>query len=137
MTRAFKAVFATVIVMFLTGCATVGDLTTTVPVGRWQFATDLDKTSACLVGAMNAEWQPKSNVEQFFGRSIAHSIVTVEPGRVNHIVHEHIAPTTIWVVVVTRDDSNHAIATAHILSSPAGSDAKLRIERAATICGGK
>jgi hypothetical protein len=127
---AFTAVLA------LCGCATTADLATGAAAATWQFQSDYNSVSECLVRSLNHEWQPKTSVAAFWGRSISHQIATIEPGRVNHVTHEHIGPSAIWMFVVARSEPNRATASAHVLDTPVGREALETMRLAAASCGG-
>src|SRR5262245_48951248 len=102
--RHVRALLALLLAVSLSACATTTtDLADKPAEARWLFSGDLETVSSCLMRALNAEGQPKTAAGQFFGRSVGHTIVVVEPGRVNHVVHEHIAPTTIYLFVVSTN----------------------------------
>jgi hypothetical protein len=120
----------------LSACGmTTVDLADKPAEASWQFSGDLESVSSCLMRALNAEGQPKTAAGQFWGRSVLHSIVAVEPGGVNHVVHEHIAPTTIYLLVVRNDSPRGAIASAHV-NDMAASKYFSMVERAAATCSG-
>jgi microcompartment protein CcmK/EutM len=125
-------------VLAFAGCTTA-QLSENASSGSWQFTSDLETTSQCLVRSLNAEWQPKNSVDQFLGRSILHSIVNVEPGRTNHVVHENIgAGGNGWMFVVSAAARGtaaeaHVLTDAHVLNI---SNALDRMEHAAGSCGG-
>lgn len=122
---------------FICGCASVtsNELAQSPADGQWRFKTDLRTTSECLVAALNREYQPKTGLQQFMGRSINHQIVTIEPGKINQVVHEHISTTTIWLFTVTAAGQG-SIAEAHILKSPTFEENLERLKHSASSCGG-
>jgi hypothetical protein len=85
--------------------------------------------------ALNNEYQPKTSAGVFFGGSISHQVITVEPGKINHVTHEHIGPSTGWLFVVSNEGPNRTKATAHFVRNLADHEGKMH--RAASSCGGK
>ena len=119
------------------GCAnTATQLAAEKPDATWVFSTNLETTSQCLAGTLNREWQPQSAAAQFFGRSISHSVIVIEPSRINHIVHEHAGPSTMWLFVVSSVSPKLTQATVHVGQNLAREDNLAKMERAAGSCGG-
>ena len=120
--------------LLLTGCTTA-QLARSTADATWSFTSDYASVSDCLVRALNKEWQPKTSAGAFFGRSIGHHVVTVEPGQINHVTHEHAGPSTGWLFVVSSQGPNETRASAHFVKNLVDHGGKMR--RAASSCGGK
>jgi hypothetical protein len=135
--RAVIPVLGVFSLFFISGCAgvTSNELAQSPADGQWRFKTDLRTTSECLAAALNREYQPKTGLQQFMGRSINHQIVAIEPGKVNQVVHEHISTTTIWLFTVTAAGQG-SIAEAHVLKSPTFEQNIERLKYSASSCGG-
>ena len=94
-----------VIVLILGGCAkTTAQLAKEPAASTWRFATNLQTTSQCLAAALNREWQ---------GSRVLPSVVTVIPGRVDHVAQEHSGANNQWLFVVSSISPKLAEATAH------------------------
>lgn len=124
-------------ILLVNGCASLtnSELAQLPADGQWRFKTDLRATSECLAAALNREYQPKTGLQQFMGRSINHQIVATEPGKANQVIHEHIGPTTTWLFTVTAAGQG-STAEAHVLKSPTFEENAERLKRSASSCAG-
>jgi hypothetical protein len=117
-----------VTVLILGGCAkTTAQLSKEPAASTWRFTTNLQTTSQCLAAALNREWQ---------GRSVLPSVVTVIPGRVDHVAHEHNGANNQWLFVVSGISPKLTEATVHAAQNLSGQTNQEKMERAAASCGG-
>jgi hypothetical protein len=112
--RTLSVIFSSLLV----ACAmtTNGQLAEEPAVGTWRFSNDLESVCNCLMRALNTEHQIKTPVAHLSGKSILHTVITAENGRVNHIVHDRIYAGQSYMFVVRSTGPKTATASAHVAS---------------------